>query len=123
MSDLNQVFLNLVVNAAQAITDVTPDGERGRLAVRTRCEGDEVVIEIEDTGGGIPDEHQSRVFEPFFTTGEVGKGSGQGLALARSVVVDRHHGTLTFETEPGVGTTFVIRLPIDQGDCSERRAA
>ncbi len=123
VSDLNQVFLNLVVNAAQAIADVTPDGERGRLAVRTRCEGDEVVIEIEDTGGGIPEEHQSRVFEPFFTTREVGQGSGQGLALARSVVVDRHHGTLTFETEPGVGTTFVIRLPIDQGDCSERRAA
>jgi PAS domain S-box-containing protein len=111
--DLNQVLLNLIVNAAHAVADVVKDsGTLGRIAIRTRREGEEVVIAVADTGKGIPREIRDRVFDPFFTTKEVGKGTGQGLAIARSVVVDRHGGSLTFESEVGKGTTFFIRLPI-----------
>jgi signal transduction histidine kinase len=70
-------------------------------------------IRIEDTGTGIPEKLRTRIFDPFFTTKEVGKGTGQGLAIARSIVVDKHGGSLHFETEEGKGTTFIIRLPYD----------
>jgi signal transduction histidine kinase len=119
-SDLNQVFLNLVVNASHAMADVHREGELGTLTVRSRREGDWAVIEIADTGGGIPDEVSERVFDPFFTTKEVGRGTGQGLAISRAIVVERHGGSLAFQTEPGRGTTFVIRLPI-AGAAFERR--
>jgi signal transduction histidine kinase len=72
-----------------------------------------VLISIADTGPGIPQAIQDKIFDPFFTTKDVGKGTGQGLAIARAVIVDRHGGTLGFETEPGRGTTFLIRLPIN----------
>jgi signal transduction histidine kinase len=110
-SDLNQVFLNLLVNAAHAI-EARGDGSRGTITVRTRADGEQVVVSIGDTGTGIPEAIRHRIFDPFFTTKEVGKGSGQGLAIARAVVVDRHQGQLDFETAPGAGTTFHIRLPI-----------
>jgi PAS domain S-box-containing protein len=111
--EINQAVLNIVVNAAHAIGDVVKGtGNRGRITVRTRQEGEAVVVSISDTGGGIPEAVQQRIFEPFFTTKEVGKGTGQGLAVARSVIRDKHGGDLHFESEPGVGTTFVIRLPI-----------
>ncbi|MCX6636157.1 MAG: PAS domain S-box protein [Acidobacteria bacterium] len=114
LGDLSQVFLNLLVNAAHAIADAEgTSGNRGRIRVRTAHEGDKVRIDIADTGCGIPEKIRDRVFEPFFTTKEVGRGSGQGLAIARSVVVDKHGGTLTYESEVGKGTTFIIRLPID----------
>jgi len=111
--EINQVVLNLIVNAAHAIGDVvkgTPD--KGRIKVATRVLDDSVEIAIGDTGKGIPIEVRSRIFDPFFTTKEVGKGTGQGLAIARTVVVDKHGGTLHFETELGKGTTFYIRLPV-----------
>ncbi len=112
--DVNQAILNIVVNAAHAISDVVQgtDG-RGAIRVRTRRDGDQVVIAIADTGGGIPDAVCGRIFDPFFTTKEVGKGTGQGLAIARSVIVEKHRGALWFETELGKGTTFFIRVPID----------
>jgi PAS domain S-box-containing protein len=113
LSDLNQVFLNLFANAAHAIEDVVRDsGNRGRITVRSRCEGESVVISVADTGCGIPEEARSRIFDPFFTTKEVGRGTGQGLSLARSIVVDGHGGQLTFETDVGRGTTFEVRLPL-----------
>jgi PAS domain S-box-containing protein len=116
LSDINQVILNLVVNAAHAITDrYAETKQRGRLVVSTRCSGNEVVISISDTGGGIPETVRERIFDPFFTTKEVGRGTGQGLAIARSVVCDTHGGQLTFETELGQGTTFHVRLPIVRG--------
>jgi signal transduction histidine kinase len=120
ISDLNQVFLNLLVNAAHAISDVKEnDGDKGIIRARTRQCGNDVRIEISDTGCGIPEEIQGRVFDPFFTTKEVGRGSGQGLAIARSIVVDKHGGSLTFESEVGKGTTFIVLLPIFDGPFSE----
>ncbi len=112
--EVNQVVLNLIVNAAHAIGDVVKEqgGGKGKIRVATRVVGDCVEIAISDTGKGIPPEVRSRIFDPFFTTKEVGKGTGQGLAIARTVVVEKHGGTLHFETEVGKGTTFYIRLPI-----------
>jgi signal transduction histidine kinase len=113
INEINQVVLNVVVNAAHAISDVVGNTEnRGTISVRTYTQGDSVVIAISDTGGGIPEHARGRLFDPFFTTKEVGKGTGLGLALAWQVIKDKHCGDLTFETKLGVGTTFLIRLPI-----------
>ncbi|RME23101.1 MAG: sensor histidine kinase, partial [Deltaproteobacteria bacterium] len=113
-AELNQVWLNLVVNAAHAIKDVVGDsGEKGRIGVKTWAEGDRVFVRISDTGCGIPEEIRDRVFDPFFTTKEVGKGTGQGLALARSVIVDKHGGGIDLESEVGKGTAFTVWLPVD----------
>jgi two-component system NtrC family sensor kinase len=111
--ELSQVLLNLLVNAAHAIGARYGDsGERGRIRATTSEEGGRIVLEIADNGAGILPEHQHRVFEPFFTTKPVGKGTGQGLALARSIVVEKHGGSLTFESVPGQGTTFRVSLPM-----------
>lgn len=112
--EFNQVILNLVVNAAHAVSDVVGDGSRGKgiIRVTTRNDGNWVEVRIQDTGSGIPQSIRSRIFEPFFTTKPFGKGTGQGLAITHSVIVERHRGELTFESEEGNGTTFIIRLPI-----------
>jgi PAS domain S-box-containing protein len=110
--DLDQVLINLIVNASHAIADVVADsGSRGTIDIRTSVDGDHAVITIADSGGGIPAEITDRVFDPFFTTKEVGRGTGQGLAIARTII-NRDGGELTFETQPGYGTTFTIRLPL-----------
>ena len=123
-SEINQAVLNIVVNAAHAIEDVVRGtNQKGLITVRTRREGPMAVIAISDTGTGIPESIRSRVFDPFFTTKEVGKGTGQGLAIAWSTVKKRHSGELTFDTEPGKGTTFFIQLPIDgKGSATDARA-
>jgi signal transduction histidine kinase len=114
LGDLNQVFLNLLINAAHAIGDVMKKtGNKGRIVVRTRQEDDWVEVSISDTGTGIPEAAREKIFDPFFTTKEVGKGTGQGLTLARAIVVEKHGGTLTFDTEVGKGTTFHVRLPVN----------
>lgn len=111
--EFNQVVLNIIVNAAHAITDVVNNsGAKGTITVSTGRVGESAEIRISDTGSGIPESIRSKIFDPFFTTKEVGKGTGQGLAIARSVVVDKHAGSITVESEPGQGTTFVIRLPL-----------
>ena len=113
VGDLNQVFLNVIVNAAHAIGDVVGQGGgKGTIRITTSQEGDLVRIDIADTGAGIPEAIRPRIFDPFFTTKEVGKGTGQGLSIARSIVMTKHNGSLTFESEVGKGTTFTIRLPI-----------
>jgi len=110
--DLNQVFLNVIVNAAHAIEDVVKGTQRrGTIRVETRLDGASVVVAISDTGAGIPAAIRGKVYDPFFTTKEVGRGSGQGLAISHNVVA-QHQGTLTFETREGAGTTFFIRIPI-----------
>jgi signal transduction histidine kinase len=115
VGDLNQVFLNLIVNAAHAIGDVVgKSGGKGTIRIKTAQEGNLARIDIADSGAGIPERIRQRIFEPFFTTKEVGKGTGQGLAIARSIVVTKHSGTLSFESEIGKGTTFTIRLPIGE---------
>jgi signal transduction histidine kinase len=114
LGEINQVILNLLVNASHAIADVVEGTDNlGIITVRTRLDGDEVEISIADTGTGIPETERDKIFEPFYTTKEVGKGTGQGLSHAHSVIVKKHAGTLRFETEGGKGTTFFIRLPID----------
>lgn len=113
--ELNQVFLNLIVNAAHAITDRFGEDsmERGRIGVSTQnCDG-EVEVRISDTGCGIPAAIQDRIFDPFFTTKDVGRGTGQGLAIAYNAIVQKHGGKLWFETQEGVGTTFVVCLPLE----------
>ena len=115
-------ILNLVVNAAYAIGCVIGDGseDKGTITVSTRHDGEWVEIRVRDTGTGIPEDIRSKVFDHFFTTKEVGKGTGQGLAIAHSVVVEKHGGTITFETEVGQGTTFIVRLPIADAPMSEQ---
>jgi len=114
LGDFNQVILNIVVNAAHAIADAGGDSGQGKgtITVTTREADGQAEIRISDTGPGIPEEHRDKIFDHFFTTKPVGKGTGQGLAMARRVIVEKHHGTLTFETEVGRGTTFIIRLPV-----------
>lgn len=112
IGDVNQVFLNLLVNAAHAISDVVKGGGKGKITICTALDDNKVHVSIADSGTGIPEEIRSRIFDPFFTTKEVGRGTGQGLAIARTVIVERHKGTMSFESEVGKGTTFHIRLPI-----------
>ena len=113
--EFNQVILNLLINAAHAIADAVGDGSQGKgvITVSTRKDSPHAEIRIKDTGTGIPPEVQSRIFDPFFTTKKLGQGSGQGLAIARSTIVNKHGGSLTFETEPGQGTSFIVRLPLE----------
>lgn len=108
------MFLNLLINASDAIADAKvadPDRE-GRILVSTASVGDEVEIRVGDNGCGIPEHVQSHMFDPFFTTKAPGRGTGQGLAIAHSVIVKKHQGSIRYETRLGVGTTFVVRLPI-----------
>jgi PAS domain S-box-containing protein len=110
----NQVILNLIVNAAQAIADVVGDGshQKGKIRITTRQARDHVEIRVADTGGGIPAKIRNRIFDPFFTTKQVGKGTGQGLAIAHNIVVEQHGGAIEVESEEGQGATFILRLPL-----------
>jgi PAS domain S-box-containing protein len=111
---INEVLLGLVINAAEAIGDkVKGSGERGRIVLRSRTDGEYVVIDIEDSGGGIPESIREKVFDPFFTTKDVGNGTGQGLSVARKVIINGHNGSLDFTSEMGKGTTFTMRLPVN----------
>ena len=105
-SELNQVFLNLLVNAAHAF-----GLERGLIVVRSGDAGDEVWVEVEDNGSGIAPEHLARVFDPFFTTKPVGRGTGLGLSLAYGIV-QKHHGRIDVRSEPGRGSCFRVTLPV-----------
>lgn len=106
-SQINQVFMNLLINAAQAID------KKGTITVRTGSSGDEVWLEVADTGNGIAPENMSRIFEPFFTTKPVGKGTGLGLSLSYGIV-QKHHGRIEVKSEPGKGSTFRVWLPVRQ---------
>ena len=114
-NEINQALLNIVVNAAHAISEVVEESvdAKGAITISTKNLDKWIQIRISDTGPGIPDHIKDRIFDPFFTTKAVGKGTGQGLAITRSVVVDKHQGRLEFETEAGRGTTFVINLPVE----------
>lgn len=113
-NEMNQVFLNLLSNACHAIEAKygKEQNEKGHIEVSTKRDGDYAVIVIQDDGIGIADSIKSRVYEPFFTTKEVGKGTGQGLSIVHSIVVQKHQGTVSFESVEGEGATFTVRIPI-----------
>jgi two-component system, NtrC family, sensor kinase len=112
---IKQCLLNLIINAAHAIQDkVKKQGlTKGKITIRSRRIDDCAQIEVEDTGSGMPESVARRVFDPFFTTKEVGKGTGQGLTMAYDIIVRKHKGKLHFRTHDGVGTTFIIELPMN----------
>jgi len=117
-SQLNQVFLNLLVNAAQAMAE----SGRGTISVRTRREGAKACVEISDTGCGIAPVVLSRIFEPFFTTKPVGMGTGLGLSLSYGIV-HRHGGQIEVDSVVGKGTTFRVVLPISRPETGEAVSA
>ncbi len=106
-SELNQVFMNILINAGQAI------GERGTIGLATGHAGDEVWVEISDSGPGIPADAVQRIFDPFFTTKTVGKGTGLGLSISYGIVA-KHHGRIDVDSQPGKGARFRIVLPVRQ---------
>jgi signal transduction histidine kinase len=110
--ELNQVILNLIINAAHAIADGIEDGDdkKGLIRIQTRKNGEDVEISVRDSGIGIPEDIQNKIFDPFFTTKAVGKGTGQGLAIAWAVIVDKHCGEIWVDSDKE-GTTFFIKLP------------
>jgi signal transduction histidine kinase len=123
--EFNQVILNLIVNAAHAIADVAQKGgpAMGKIKVQTLNSPEWAEVRIQDTGTGIPEKVRNRIFDPFFTTKAIGKGTGQGLAIAHSVIVDKHGGSIHFETEEGKGTTFIVRLPFNSKSTKTKEAA
>jgi PAS domain S-box-containing protein len=114
LDEFNQVILNLIINACHAISDAlkVSGADKGVITLRTRHDDTSAWIEISDTGAGIAPEIRDRIFELFFTTKRAGKGTGQGLALVRTIIVQHHGGTIDFTTEVGRGTTFRIQLPL-----------
>jgi PAS domain S-box-containing protein len=110
--DLNQAFLNVIVNAAHAIADRPSGSDPGQVHLSAKQEGTQVEIRVVDNGCGMTPEVQARLFEPFFTTKEVGRGTGQGLSIVRAAIVDKHGGSVRFESALGKGTTCVIRVPL-----------
>jgi signal transduction histidine kinase len=114
LGQFNQAILNLVINAAHSIGDVikSKPGSKGTITIRTRRDGDWAEVSVSDNGTGIPEAVRPRIFEPFFTTKAVGKGTGQGLSIIYTNIVKKLGGTVSFETEIGQGTTFILRLPL-----------
>lgn len=114
-ADINQVVMNLVINASHSIADVIKKNVtegKGLITVSSTLSGSYALITVSDTGAGIPSSIRSKIFDPFFTTKPVGRGSGQGLALAYSLIVEKHKGKIYFDSEEGKGTTFFIEVPI-----------
>jgi signal transduction histidine kinase len=105
--ELNQVWTNLFDNAIDAMRG------RGTLRISTHADTGHVVVEVRDTGSGMPPEVQARAFEPFFTTKDVGEGTGLGLDISRRIIVDRHHGEIEIDSKPGETMMRVI-LPVDR---------
>ncbi|MGC9505025.1 hybrid sensor histidine kinase/response regulator [Baaleninema sp.] len=118
---LNQVFMNLLSNAIDALEDDRNSGKPGRITIRTnRVEDNEIEIAIADTGMGMEESVRSQIFNPFFTTKPIGKGTGMGLAIGYSIVTEKHNGSLECRSNPGQGTEFLIRIPIYQSVTSSK---
>lgn len=117
--EMGQVILNMLVNASHSITEKlgdNPEGAKGTIFISTRKVGDGVEMRIRDTGMGIPEEARPHIFEPFYTTKEVGKGTGQGLAISHDVITEKHGGSIDFTSEPGRGAEFIIQLSSKFGE-------
>jgi PAS domain S-box-containing protein len=111
ISSISQVLLNLIVNAGHALADQGHTPETGHITLKTWADGEWVVISVSDNGCGIADDIKDRIFDPFFTSKEVGRGTGQGLAIARAIVVEQHAGRLLVKSALGEGSTFEVWLP------------
>lgn len=111
--EIEQVILNLLKNSAQAMAEAGL-AEKPCITLRTAITGNRAVIEVEDNGPGIPEDIQSNIFDPFFSTRDVGIGTGMGLSVSHAVIVDKHKGEIRVESEPGQGTKFIIELPLTQ---------
>ncbi|MBI9045567.1 MAG: PAS domain S-box protein [Anaerolineaceae bacterium] len=124
LGEFNQVILNLIINASQTIQEKITEGidQKGKIIIGTHQLDDLVEIRITDTGAGIPEKYQDKIFDPFFTSKDVGKGTGQGLTISFDVIVNKLGGKLFFETEVGTGTTFIIQLPIQPETDLNRKA-
>jgi PAS domain S-box-containing protein len=114
IDEIHQVLLNLIINASHAIKEAVEKKlyTRGKIQIATMCDGDYVKITIRDNGVGIPEEYMNRIYDPFFTTKDVGKGTGQGLSLSHDIIVNKHRGSIEVESEIGKGTLFTIALPL-----------
>lgn len=123
--EFNQVLLNIIVNASHAIAESAggSPSPKGVIRIETRQADRFAEIRISDTGQGIDPENVDRIFKPFFTTKEAGKGTGQGLAIAHDVIVEKHSGEINVESEVGKGTTFTLRIPLSQNRDVEDTAA
>ena len=113
VGELSQAFLNLIVNAAHALADAGRDPGSGWIKIRTQVVDNSVELTFEDNGCGIPENLVAKIYDPFFTTKEIGRGSGQGLAITRSIVVDKHDGSIGVVSSPSTGTCFTLRLPVN----------
>lgn len=125
--ELGQVILNMVINAVHAIEDAKQNNryDMGEIRIATKTLDDLIEISISDNGDGIAEENVGRIFDPFYTTKDVGKGTGQGLALVRKIIIEKHGGTINLDSEIGKGTTFYLRLPVecavqDEADINEK---
>ena len=116
---IKQVILNMIVNAAHAIAEVVGEGDKGTITIRSSVAGDHAVVEIRDTGSGMPPEVKDRIFEQFFTTKGVGRGTGQGLAMAHDIIVNAHRGEIEVESTVGEGTSFRLLIPIRRADLDD----
>ena len=112
ISSINQALLNLIVNAAHAIDEASPQGQKGSILIRTFADDSDAVIQVKDSGCGMTKQVREKIFDPFFTTKTIGRGTGQGLAIAHEVIVERHGGSISVDSEPGKGACFTIRLPL-----------
>jgi two-component system NtrC family sensor kinase len=110
-TEIEQVLLNLLRNAAQAMGENRPSAEPPCITLQLRRENGYTVIKITDNGPGMDEQRLKRIFEPFFTTKEVGVGTGLGLSVSYFIITNNHNGTLSAESSPGKGASFIIRLP------------
>jgi signal transduction histidine kinase len=108
---ITQVMVNLLVNAADAISEIWPQREDGKIDIKTWHNDQHVFFSVQDSGAGIKKENLEKIFLPFFTTKGVGKGTGQGLAISHTIIVENHRGTIDIASEPGQGTIVVVCLP------------
>jgi signal transduction histidine kinase len=118
IAEINQVLMNMIVNSAQAIEERTQSGspEPGRIVIETSVSENVVCIAIRDNGAGIPEEMETQIYDPEFTTKPPGKGTGLGLAIVKDIIENKHHGSVELQSEVGIGTTFRIKLPIEGGE-------
>lgn len=116
--ELNQVILNMIINSAHAIQEKfdKESGKKGIIKIETARENEYAVIRIMDNGKGIKQENLNKIFDPFFTTKQVGKGTGQGLAISHDIIVNKHNGEIYVDSKYGIGTTFIIKIPINKAE-------